>query len=213
MAKHQTRHEWCRLQQLALQANGTAGVGVLMGLLADPRKSPHPVGSRCEAAAPGPVQVTVSVTSIRLLKDKEDAGAGQLNFVLAAFSESMRRSSARQSASITANAGTLLQPSSLPAPVTLCMNGTEGLVATLQGWEDDGDEELGELSSDDDLLNGVTVELGAVANLPPYPLSRRIMQRSDNEHAADLEVTFKVTSASTAMRSLACQPRQPIAPR
>ena len=136
------------------------------------------------------MQVTIRVTAIRVLRDKEDDGPGQLNFVLSAFSSDMRRSVATQSGQVIVNSGTLLPSSVLPQPVTLCMSETDRLVATLQGWEDDGPEDRGELSSDDDLLNGVTVALGRVSQLLSAPLNRRITQRSDNRHAPDLEVTF-----------------------
>ena len=105
MATHQTRHEWCRLLHLALRENEPAGAAVLMGLLADPRRSPHPPGTLCEASSPGPVRVTVAVTKIAILSDKEDDAAGQQNFVFSVFTEDMKRSMARQVGEIRVESG------------------------------------------------------------------------------------------------------------
>lgn len=204
MAVHQTRHEWCRLQRLAFDDSGVAGVGVLMGLLADPRKVPHPAESVCSALPPGPVEVTVRVSSVRVLRDKESDGPGQVNLVLSTFSENLRRSRAAQALPVSVNAGALVPSSQLPAAVSLCMNASDRLVATVQGWEDDGSTERGELSASDDLLGGATVAFGAVSSLPSPPLVRTVTRRSDNPYAPDLEVTFRVSRSSPAAPAPGC---------
>jgi hypothetical protein len=196
MAKAQTRHEWCRLLHLARNRNGLEGAAVLLGLLADPRKVPHPAGTPCSLATPGPIAVTVAVTNIQVLNDHEDDGPGQINFVLSVFTEDMRRSMAHQADTIRIEKGARVPPAKLPRSITLCLRGTDRLVATVQGWEDDGDADRTKLSVHDNLLNGVVHPFGAVSGLAsqrPAPIT----VSSTNTHAQDLAVTFRTTAATT----------------
>jgi hypothetical protein len=198
LATEQTRHEWCRLLHLALRDNGPPGAAVAMGLLVDPRRSPHPRGTPCEAAPDGPVEVTVEVTRIRVLKDKEDDGPGQLNFVFSLFTEDFSRSARRQVGELRVEAGRSVPAASLPAPITLCVRPTDRLIATVQGWEDDGESGRRELGGDDDLLSGVTRAFGTIASLPALLMGRPLTHRSDNQHKQDLEVTFTIAAAPMA---------------
>jgi hypothetical protein len=193
LATQQTRHEWCRLLGLVRRETGWPGVGVLLGLLADPNSSPHPQGTRCAAARPGPILVTVGVERIRVLDDKEGDATGQLNFVFALFSEDMNHSRARQIDTVRVESRARVPSGRLPRDITLCLRASDRIIATVQAWEDD--DEIGadkgrtQLTEKDDLLSGTTLQLGRVDRLRT---GSSPMRRSDNEHARDLEVQFTV---------------------
>jgi hypothetical protein len=198
MATAQTRHEWCRLLHLTWAKNGAAGASVLMGLLVHPERSPHPAGTPCAEGAPGPIEITIRVSRIRVLNDKEDDGPGQINFAFALFTEDFRHSTRTQTREIRLDSNAQVHPVDLPKPLTLCLRPTSRVVATVQAWEDDGTSLRGELSGDDDLLNGVTRRMGTAADLRRVSPSTSFMRRSDNQHKRDLEVTFQVVRSTTA---------------
>jgi hypothetical protein len=125
MAIGQTGHEWCRLMRLSLSELGPAATAVLVGLMVRPGACAHPARSRCREDPPGAFEVTVAASRVRVLRDHEDDGPGQLRLVLAAFSDNLRRSSKSQTGEIAADSGELVAASRLPAPVRLCMNATE----------------------------------------------------------------------------------------
>jgi hypothetical protein len=199
MARAQTRHEWCRLLRLTWDTNGAAGAAVLMGLLVDPTQSPHPENTPCAAGAQGPVEVTIRVSRIRVLNDKEDDGPGQLRFVFTLFTEDFRHSVRVQTGEVRVNSNELVPTAGLPRPLTLCLQPTRRVVATVQAWEDDGETGRGELSGEDDLLNGVTRRMGTAADLRRVSATTSFTRRSDNGNKRDLEVTFQVVrSQATA---------------
>jgi hypothetical protein len=209
LATRQTRHEWCRLLHLALRENGPEGAAVLLGLLADPRRSPHPPDSRCAEAPPGRVSITVAVDGIRVLRDKEEDTAGQLNFVFTLFTADMRRSSALQVDTIRVESGGRVPAGRLPGAITLCVRPEDSVIATVQAWEDDdedgADKGRAALTGKDDLLSGVTFALGPAAALRDTHVRRR-ESRSDNEDAPDLRVGITIgTSASGGLAA----PRTP----
>jgi hypothetical protein len=204
MALAQTRHEWCRLLHLARSEEGDATAAVAMGLMVRPDAMPHPIETPCALASPGRFEVTIRAPRIRVFDDQEDDGSGQIVLVLAAFSNDFRRSARAQTQGIVINSGgTVASQQLLPAPIRLCMTSSDRLVVTLQGWEDDGSGHRGELSDEDDILNGATQVVGRVANLSGGLIPESFTRRSDNADNQDLEVTFDISVVSP---SPACQP-------
>lgn len=197
-AVRQTQHEWCRLLHMERDRNGPDGAAVLFGLLADPRKNPHPEGTPC-AAPPGPLGVTIAVTDIEVLNDHEDGEAGQLTLVLSAFTAELTRSKASQADTVRIEARRHAPAAKLPRAVTLCVQPTDRVFATLQGWEDDGDDGRAALTDGDDLLSGVTVDFGPASGLRAPPLAARLTGTSVNGHVRDLRVSFKATAGRGAV--------------
>jgi hypothetical protein len=145
------------------------------------------------------MQFAVQVTKIRVLNDHEDDDSGQLNFVLTMFTDALNRSARSQTAQVRVNSGAAVSQADLPVVTKLCVDPGDQLIATLQGWEDDGSAARGALSPDDDLLSGVTRRLGSAAALSSSPISMRVItQQSDNSAALDLEVTFQFSAGLSA---------------
>jgi hypothetical protein len=198
LAVEQTKAEWCSLLQQLDDAHGSTGPSLALALLVDENKDshlgtdcrapvsnnpcaafiksscgPHFAGTACGPAEYGPVEVTVSVADLKVLHDHDgwyaDTGAGELNFVLAAYTKSLKQSSRSKGQVVALDEGDTVPASALPSAVTLCLGRDDVLVATVQGWEDDdgpsgqlnGDEHRlnSVFSDDDDILDGVAQEL------------------------------------------------------
>lgn len=190
----QTSHEWCRLLNLASDELDHRTAAVLMGLMVEPGSSPHPPGTACESAAPGNVEVTVSIDAIRVLDDNNINGAGDLNFAFSLFTSDFRQSALVQTPTIAVNSGEEVPVGLLPPALTLSVDPNDGVVATIQGWEDDGAS--GELSSDDDVLAGVSRLIGSgadVANGAPLTLGSYTLT-SDSSSTQDIEVDITITT-------------------
>ncbi len=201
MAIGQTQHEWCRLLNLTRRENTPAGAAVLMGLMVNPGQSPHPVGTLCAPTPAGGIEVVARVTQILVKDDKEDDGPGQLNFVFSGFTTDLRRSARTQTAGIAVNSGARVPYDSLPEPLRFCLNPSEQLVLTVQGWKDDGNLSRGELDEADHLLSGATAWTTSAEQLANRPEPFVQSRASDNEYQNDLEVTMEVS----AKRSDVCQ--------
>jgi hypothetical protein len=118
-------------------------------------------------------------SSVEALEDMDD-GAGELNLRLMLFTEDLRRSVRSQSPPITGVHGP--QMVTPPASVSLCVEPTDSLGISLQGWDDDDEVDgspgiPGEFDdggdSDDDALAGASVDVGVASAAAAPP--RRLM--------------------------------------
>ena len=137
---------------------------------------PHIEGTPCGPAEYGPIEISVRVEQMRALQDHDpiiaDSAAGELNYVLAAYTTNLKQSTRKQGELVVLDDGDFVPARGIPGPVTLCMRPEHVLVATVQGWEDDdgpnaklsGDaHRLNSIfTDDDDILSGATFE-GATA--------------------------------------------------
>jgi hypothetical protein len=187
LASWQTQHEWCRLLHYLDAEYGFAGSSVAMGLWADPHGSPHPPDTPCAPGPPGPIDATVSVDSIKVLEN-EDTFNGELNFTFVLYTGDFRRSTRAEVAdSISMGDGDYVPSDKIPGPLSLCLNPSDTLVMTVQGWDDDGGTDGvfdDALSDPDDALRGVTFAFDG----PSFGAG------SHQGHSGNLEVTFNVTS-------------------
>ncbi len=202
MAIGQTRHEWCRLLNLANTKNSPAGAALLMGLMVNPGHAPHPGGTVCAPAQAGGIEVVARVTQIVVRDERKDPGPGQLNFVFAGFTPDFQRSARAQS--MIAVSGAPVSPDSLPKPLRFCLNPSEQLVLTVQGWRDHAQASKGQLDEQDNLLAGATGSIPAAAQLVKRSKPFTLARASDDEHRKDLEVFFSVS----AERSTNCQQKK-----
>lgn len=203
-ATRQTRHEWCRLLHLASDDNDYRTAAVLMGLMVQPGESPHPADTPCAADSRGSIAVTVTVDRIRILDDHNNNGPGDLNLVLGLFTTDFRRSALSQAVPVAVTDGGFVPSSALPAPVSLCLDSADELVATVQGWEDDG--RPGVYNRNDDVLAGTTRLVGEAADIAdgaPLTLGSHTLT-SDSAGAQDLEVRITVTDTGAG-----CRPERP----
>ena len=191
LAVKQTEHEWCRLLNLLQSENGAGGASLAMALWADPQHSMHPAGTACAKAPAAPVQLTVGVDKIDV-KDTTDGQTGEVNLVLGAYTTDFRRSAKRQVGPLSVDNNTAVEAADLPAPVTMCVDPSDTVALTVQGWDDDEPgiggngvyDDVG--GSEDAALRGPTV--GVSGDFSP------------GQHVAaggNLDVTFTVSTAGT----------------
>jgi hypothetical protein len=188
-AVRQTAHEWCRLLHLAREHSGFGAVSTAMGFLVSPdapvrgNGSPHPPGTPCAATPPGGVEIAVDVDQIKVLNDA-DSGAdpGELNFVLALYTQDLTRSARHAVGPLTVSTGDLVGDAVSPGPVTLCLTEEQAnaAIATVQSWDDDGGT-AGDLNDGDQALRGPNASLALGS-----PGVQTVA-------SADLEVTFDIT--------------------
>lgn len=194
MAIGQTKHEWCRLLNLTRSRNTFAGTAALMGLWVNPGHSPHPIGTVCAPAPAGGIEVVARITRILVKNGKEDHGPGQLNFVFSGFTTDLQRSARSQTAGVAIISGNRVPPALFPEPLRFCLNPSDQLVLTVQGWKDGGESSIGDLDEGDNLLAGATGWAASAEQLAnrsePFVLSCA----SDNEHQKDLEVTMELSA-------------------
>ena len=199
LAEAQTRHEWCRLLHLVKQGHGTIGVSLPFGLFVDPRTSADNVG--CGSAPEGPIEVRVAITDLRILDPHEDGDdAGEVNLVLALFTDDFRRSIRRQAPAVSVNARIgRVRRDEAPQPLGLCVDPSQTVVATLQGWEDDpGDgAALGVLDPKDTVLGGVTRVLGTGSRLASGAGVGTFREKSASAKRQDLSVDLRVSTGRT----------------
>ncbi len=137
LAIQQTEHDWCRLLNLLQSQKGIGGASLAMTLWTDPQRSPHPPGTACAQAPAGPVQVTVGVDKIHVDEDT-DGNGGELNFALGAYTTDFRRSAHTEAAGAYSYAdGEDVDAAHLPKPVSLCVDPSDRVAMTVQGWDDD----------------------------------------------------------------------------
>jgi len=190
LATRQTAQEWCRILHLTFAQHSSAGAAVAMGFWVDPNApktgagSPHPPGTQCEASAPGPVEITVDVDSIKILNDREEDG--RLNFQLAVFTHDFTRSDRAEINGLGLHTDeAVIGDGFAPGPVTLCLTNEQAnaAVATVQGWVDYPGGEIGVLDLDDfPTFPGVYAEI-ALHALGVHTVA-----------SADAEVTFDISA-------------------
>ena len=197
LAKLQTSYEWCRLVK---EAGLSGSDGLLLATWVRSGGNPHPAGTPCARASPGPNPVTVTIESVRVLDsgddDDSDPGEIQIAVVLYDDSEHFRRSihATNRGGRMSLDDGELVPTAQLPAPLTLCVPLGQGATFTLHGW--DNDDQSGDLyasdfddkDDDDELLVGFQRRFGA--QLP----SGIQIARSD-----DLEVRYRVTRGPSGL--------------
>jgi hypothetical protein len=188
LAAAQTRHEWCRLLHLLDDEYGAAGPATAMGLWLSNGGSPHPSGTACTLRTGGPVKVTAQVTGVKVTDTTDDSGEGEINLRLFLFTRDLQLSHWEQAPrQIVVEAAS----AAAPAAVSVCVDPTDAIAVSLQGWDDDddGDGSSGvpgvfddEGLDDDEAMAGVTVELG-LAELASGNFSGT---------SKNLEVAFKI---------------------
>jgi hypothetical protein len=203
MAVGQTKHEWCRLLNLAQRENSPAGAAVLMGLMVNPGESPHPAGSVCAPAPAGTIELVARVTRILVHDDREANRSGPRNFVFAGFTPDFRRSARAQISAIAVDSGPAIPADRLPQSLRFCLNPSEPVVLTVQGWKDVGASPGGELDEADGLLAGATGTTPTAGQLVNQSKAFVLSRVSDNEHRRDLEITIEIS----ARRLADCQAR------
>ena len=193
LAVRQTTQEWCRLLHMLDDKYGAAGPATAMGLWLSNDGSPHPAGTSCASRPGGPVEVTVHASSARVLEDEDDLGAGEINLRTILFTRDLQLSARSQSPRQTIDAPADVTP---PPDVRLCVNATDNLAVTMQGWDDDdeGDGSAGipgeiddEGIDDDDAFAGVTFELGEATGA----------EGTFTKSSANIEVQFQVSITHT----------------
>lgn len=209
MALAQTRHEWCRLLNLALRQenHGKDAAAFIMGLMVKPGSNPHPDGTACAQLAPGSIEMTIKPTTIRILRDHEDDTAGQINLVLTAFTTNFGRSVRSQTPETRIESGHTV--AHMPALLKLCVSPADRLIVTLQGWENDNDilntnaipygpypvplqiKGRNDLNAADDLLSGATAKFGRSDALVGHTESIRVQSLRSKDQ--DLDMTFEVS--------------------
>jgi hypothetical protein len=182
LAKRQTTHEWCRLLHMLDGKYGAAGPATAMGLWLANDGSPHPQGTPCAPAPSGPVKVTAKASKVTIKEDTDDFDA-EINTRLILFGRDLRQTVRSQAPRITGVDEEQDVPA--PPPVSFCVDATDELAVTVQGWDDDdeldgsggtpGHFDAVDLDNDD-ALAGITKELG---------------------QASDAEGTYIVTSDDT----------------
>ena len=229
LAVEQTKAEWCSLLQQLDDAHGSTGPSLALALLVDEDKDshlstdcrpsasnnpcaaflktscgPHFAGTACGPPEYGPVEVTVSVAQLKVLQDHDswfaDSGAGELNYVLAAYTKSLKQSSRSKGNRVVLDEGDTVPAVGLPGPVTLCLGRNDVLVATVQGWEDDdgaGGKLSGDahrwnrvFSDDDDILDGVAQELSTGAVYDATSGGPVVLRSSDIQTTLNVRRTF-----------------------
>lgn len=197
-ARAQSEHEWCRLLHLSLDTYGPDGASIPMALMAAPGASPHPAASICNALPAGDIEVSVKTQRIQVLNDQESDGDGQLNFVFTLFTDDFHRSR-RSQVSVRANSGETIPSQKLPAPLLMCIDPNERLIASVQGWEDDDGEggPRGDIDGDDDILSGATHVVGTGTDLKNAVGQGTYTVRSFAADHQDIEVTFAIDATPT----------------
>ena len=194
LAVAQTRHEWCRLLHLLDEEYGAAGPATAMGLWLSTTGSPHPVGTQCAPRPGGALEVSVVALSALVSEDTDDFSDGEINLRTILFTRDLQRSARSQSPRQIVDEPQLVTP---PPPIKLCVDPTDDLALTLQGWDDDdigdpGNDGIpGEIDDegldDDDALAGLTFDLGPAADA----------EGIFSEIGTHLSVQFQVTITHT----------------
>jgi hypothetical protein len=188
MAMLQTSYEWCRL---VYEAGRVQRDGFLLATWVRNGGNPHPAGTPCATAPPGPTPVVVTIDRVTVL-DAHDDGAdpGEIQLAMTLFDDrNFGRSVHVQNTagSMALPDGAIVPADRLPAPLMLCVPFGSGATFAVHGWDNDDDRhdlnanELDTDGDDDDLLIGFQSTFGSV--LP----SGQQVARTD-----DLEVRYHV---------------------
>ena len=158
LASLQTQQEWCRVTALTRDTHGLDGAGMLMSLWPSAGSAPHPNGTTCGPAAPGPIQIDVTLTEVRATV----SSGAVAEIPLALFTEDLGQSAH----------ATVLKTGSSPShpnvTLSLCVDDTDTLAASVWGYPDLASRVRWTVG--DDVLAGVTHEIhanepGAVVSL------------------------------------------------
>lgn len=141
LATLQTAYEWCRLVHRA-GLDGTDGM--LATLWVEPGGNPHPAGVPCAEAPPGRTEVTLTIDRITVLDsgDDDDNDPGEVQVAVALYDSpfEFRRSAHGQTTDLAeVDDGGDIEPSLLPAPLTLCVGDDDGVTVAVHGWDNDDD--------------------------------------------------------------------------
>ena len=191
LAVRQTTHEWCRMLHLLDEEYGLAGPATAMGLWLANGASAHAAGTPCAPAPAGDIAVTVAATKVNITEDTDNLGSAEINLRLLMVTDDLKQSAMSQKPRTTVD-----EPQLIPGvpSVTMCVDATDSLAVSLQGWDDDdqGDGSSGipgvfddEGDDDDQALAGVTRTVGAA-----QAAAGTYSGTSDN-----MEVTFTVQVA------------------
>ncbi|MEQ1501790.1 MAG: hypothetical protein ABMB14_06145 [Myxococcota bacterium] len=182
MAGWQTEAEWCRLLNLTAGSTfGYAAASELMTLWADPSTPPHPAATSCAPATPGAVELTVTIDDLDThLSSWEYPTADVLGttFVAASYTGDFGQSAATQGATTVAGRA-----------LSLCVDPTDIVLATVWGWQDirtgiGGG--AGRLDETDRVLPGTTLTIDPSAGPGTFVTT-----------SGDVDVTYRVTIDET----------------
>lgn len=140
LAVLQTGYEWCRLV-------GKAGTvdrdGLLLTMMVRPSGNPHPAKTPCAPVvlSGSAHRVTVTVESVRILRDGEDSGNGEIQLSAALYDDPkfFHRSVHRENLGgrMSLNAGDFVPSSQLPSPMTMCVRPSSLVNWAMNGWDND----------------------------------------------------------------------------
>lgn len=193
LAWAQTRHEWCRMLHLTADDGGVSAVAVPLALLVAEGADPHPSGSECSADSGGEIPVTVRVSRLYVHEDHDSSGPGELNLTLVAFTDDLTRSVRSHTDMVSADSGDWIDAGDLPGSVELCVDTSQGLVVSVQGWDDD-DGPSDQLDDGDAVLEGATFGPYDVDDLAALGSVRL---RADSDHGDDLTVWIEISADPT----------------
>ena len=189
----QTAYEWCRLVREAALVGQD---GLLLALWVRAGGDPHPPGTPCGPASPGPTPVVVIIDSIQILNagDGRDE-PGEIQFAAVLYDDPLNF---HRSVHVTnrrgrmdLRAGDFVPANQLPDPLSLCVPQGRGAVFALHAWDNDDpmDDQYGldfdNVDDDDEVLVGFQRAFGA--ELPSGVQVAR---------SADLEVRFRVSRST-----------------
>jgi hypothetical protein len=111
----------------------------------------------------GSMEVTVSINSVTVLDDGDEGSPGELNLAFVLYTGDLKRSVRTEVGMIVVDTGvtigsTIHVPKSVATPLHICLNPSDTLLTTVQGWDDDNDDATyhGKFDSADQTLEGVT---------------------------------------------------------
>jgi len=188
-AVDQTNHEFCRYLNLVKSSYGYQKASIVMGLwVEDADSMKFTELSPCHPQENGDTKVKVSIKSIKINNDNDDgSNPGDLNLKFVLYSGDFRQATGQKTERVIISSGTQWPEDKLPGPLTMCVDSTVPLIATVQGWDDEGtplpgifNPETGSADADE-ILVGVTQEIPAI----PVPLSIH------EEHSKTMDVLFE----------------------
>lgn len=211
IATLQTSYEWCRLVREAAVAKTD---GVLLAMWIRNGASPHPAGTPCAAAPPGPKEVTVAVEKVRVKDNGDQSGAGEVQLATALYDDpaDFHRSIHQTTSSVSLRDGRFVPSNRLPDPMTVCVDADDGATFALHAWDNDQDDDdhvsdatdFDDHHDDDELLPGFQRRITEPGSLAPT--SYRAGARS-----GQLEILYRVTAGPP---NPSCpQPRPPGTPK
>jgi hypothetical protein len=146
LAVDQVRHEWCRYLNL-LKSDpdyGLPAVSVPMALWVREGASPHlpSANSACAPREGGSIEMRISISSIRVIDDIDSGNdPGDLNLAFGIYTDDLRRSARTEVGPVEIESGTSgsdWPADKLPSSLSMCLSPSDTLVATVQGWDDEG---------------------------------------------------------------------------